>query len=166
MIHARTLVIAMIETARGLQNVEAIAAVPGIDVLWLGHFDLTNFLAIPGNFSHLRYRDAVKRIVAAAEERQSGRLHGRRRGAGERVPRPRVPHDRHRHRPGHAAGRDPAQHRRMAFQVGVTSDLFDQRGEPTFGRDLEALDAVDWEKLPPGLRAITPEHAAASMPYM
>ena len=50
----------------------------------------------------------------------------------------------------------------MAFQVGVTSDLFDQRGEPTFGREpLQALDAVDWEKLPPGLRAITPEHAAA-----
>ena len=68
MIHARTLVIAMIETARGLQNVEAIAAVPGIDVLWLGHFDLTNFLAIPGNFSHPRYRDAVKRIVAAADK--------------------------------------------------------------------------------------------------
>jgi 2-dehydro-3-deoxyglucarate aldolase/4-hydroxy-2-oxoheptanedioate aldolase len=67
MIHARTLVIAMIETARGLQNVEAIAAVPGIDVLWLGHFDLTNFLAIPGNFSHPRYREAVTRIVMAAE---------------------------------------------------------------------------------------------------
>jgi 2-keto-3-deoxy-L-rhamnonate aldolase RhmA len=67
-IHARTLVIAMIETARGLQNVEAIAAVPGIDVLWLGHFDLTNFLAIPGNFSHPRYREAVKRIVAAAQK--------------------------------------------------------------------------------------------------
>ena len=67
MIHARTLVIAMIETARGLQNVETIAAVAGVDVLWLGHFDLTNFLAIPGNFSHPRYREAVKRIVAAAE---------------------------------------------------------------------------------------------------
>jgi 2-dehydro-3-deoxyglucarate aldolase/4-hydroxy-2-oxoheptanedioate aldolase len=67
MIHERTLVIAMIETARGLQNVEAIAAVPGVDVLWLGHFDLTNFLAIPGNFSHPRYREAVKRIVAAAQ---------------------------------------------------------------------------------------------------
>jgi 2-keto-3-deoxy-L-rhamnonate aldolase RhmA len=74
MIHARTLVIAMIETARGLQNVEAIAAVPGIDVLWLGHFDLTNFLAIPGNFSHPRYREAVKRIVAAAE--QNGKAAG------------------------------------------------------------------------------------------
>jgi 2-keto-3-deoxy-L-rhamnonate aldolase RhmA len=66
MIHARTLVIAMIETARGLENVEAIAAVPGVDVLWLGHFDLTNFLGIPGDFSHPLYRQAIERIVAAA----------------------------------------------------------------------------------------------------
>lgn len=68
MIHSRTLVIAMIETAKGLEDVEAIAAVPGVDVLWLGHFDLTNFLGIPGEFSHPLYRDAVKRIVAAAQK--------------------------------------------------------------------------------------------------
>jgi 2-keto-3-deoxy-L-rhamnonate aldolase RhmA len=65
-IHERTLVICMIETRAGLDNVEAIAAVPGVDVLWLGHFDLTNFLGIPGQFSHPQYRDAVKRIAAAA----------------------------------------------------------------------------------------------------
>jgi 2-keto-3-deoxy-L-rhamnonate aldolase RhmA len=71
MIHRRTLVIAMIETRKGLENVEAIAAVPGVDVLWLGHFDLTNFLGIPGQFSHPAYRDAIARIVAA------GRKHGK-----------------------------------------------------------------------------------------
>jgi 2-dehydro-3-deoxyglucarate aldolase/4-hydroxy-2-oxoheptanedioate aldolase len=66
MIHERTLVIAMIETARGLENVEAIAAVPGVDVLWLGHFDLTNFLGIPGDFSHPKYKGAIKHITSAA----------------------------------------------------------------------------------------------------
>ena len=76
-IHERTLVICMIETRAGLDNVEAIAAVAGVDVLWLGHFDLTNFLGIPGAFSHPDYRDAVKRIAAAAKEtRQERRLHG------------------------------------------------------------------------------------------
>jgi 2-dehydro-3-deoxyglucarate aldolase/4-hydroxy-2-oxoheptanedioate aldolase len=65
-IHQRTLVICMIETRAGLQNVDAIAAVDGVDVIWLGHFDLTNFLGIPGQFSHPQYRDAVKRIAAAA----------------------------------------------------------------------------------------------------
>jgi 2-dehydro-3-deoxyglucarate aldolase/4-hydroxy-2-oxoheptanedioate aldolase len=74
MIHERTLVIAMIETRKGLDNVDAIAAVPGVDVLWLGHFDLTNFLGIPGQFSHPAYRDALERIVSAA--RRHGKAAG------------------------------------------------------------------------------------------
>jgi 2-keto-3-deoxy-L-rhamnonate aldolase RhmA len=65
-IHERTLVICMIETRAGLENVDEIAAVDGVDVIWLGHFDLTNFLGIPGQFSHPQYRDAVKRIAEAA----------------------------------------------------------------------------------------------------
>jgi 2-dehydro-3-deoxyglucarate aldolase/4-hydroxy-2-oxoheptanedioate aldolase len=66
MIHDRTLVIAMVETRSGLENVDAIAAVPGVDVLWLGHFDLSNFLGIPGQFSHPQFQDAIRKIVAAA----------------------------------------------------------------------------------------------------
>ena len=66
-LHARTLVIPQIETAEGLANVDAIAAVPGVDVLWLGHFDLTNFLGIPGQFQHPEYLAGVARIVAACE---------------------------------------------------------------------------------------------------
>jgi len=68
MIHERTLVIAMIETAKGLENAEAIAAVPGVDVLWLGHFDLSNFLGIPGQFDSAVFQDAIRRIVAAAKK--------------------------------------------------------------------------------------------------
>lgn len=64
----RTLVIAQIETERGLANVEAIAAVDGIDVLWLGHFDLSNFLGIPGRFDDPRF-DAAMRTVAATSRR-------------------------------------------------------------------------------------------------
>jgi 2-keto-3-deoxy-L-rhamnonate aldolase RhmA len=64
--NARNLVIAQIETERGLAAVEAIAATPGIDVLWLGHFDMTNFLGIAGGFDDPAYRAAVEAIVAAA----------------------------------------------------------------------------------------------------
>jgi len=64
--NARTLVIAMIETAGGIENVDAIAAVPGIDVLWLGHYDLTNSLGIPGDFAHPKFNAALDRLVAAA----------------------------------------------------------------------------------------------------
>lgn len=65
--HDRTLVITQIETEKGLANVEAIAATPGVDVLWVGHFDLTNFLGIPGQFQHPDYLAAIRRVVAAAK---------------------------------------------------------------------------------------------------
>lgn len=68
MIHDRTLVIAMIETRQGLENVDAIAAVPGVDVLWLGHFDMSNFLGIPGQFAHPMFQDAIRKIVGAANK--------------------------------------------------------------------------------------------------
>jgi len=71
-LNARTLVIAQIESERGLAEVEAIAAVPGIDVLWLGHFDLTNFLGIPGEFEHPTYLAAIERIVAAGRANGKG----------------------------------------------------------------------------------------------
>lgn len=64
-LHERTLVIAQIETDEGLSNVEAIAAVPGVDALWVGQFDLTNFMGIPGQFKHPAYLAAVDRVVAA-----------------------------------------------------------------------------------------------------
>ena len=64
-LHERTLVIAQIETREGLENVEAIAAVPDIDALWIGHFDLTNFLGIPGQFRHPHYLGAIERVLAA-----------------------------------------------------------------------------------------------------
>lgn len=66
-IHERTLVIPLIETAEGLANVDAIAAVEGVDSLWLGHFDLTNFMGIPGQFQHPDYIAAVRDIVAACD---------------------------------------------------------------------------------------------------
>jgi 2-keto-3-deoxy-L-rhamnonate aldolase RhmA len=63
---ARTMVIAQIETERGLAEVDAIAAVEGIDVLWVGHFDLTNFLGMPGAFDDPRFEAAMRRVAQAA----------------------------------------------------------------------------------------------------
>ena len=64
--HERTTVIALVETAEGLKNVDEIAAVDGVDIVWLGHFDLTNFMGIPAQFQHPDYLAAVDTIVAAA----------------------------------------------------------------------------------------------------
>ncbi|MGH7188948.1 MAG: HpcH/HpaI aldolase family protein [Acetobacteraceae bacterium] len=63
---ARTLVIVQIETAKGAEAVNEIAAVDGVDVVWLGHFDLTDFLGIPGEFGNDRYLEQVAAIVDAA----------------------------------------------------------------------------------------------------
>src|SRR5579872_4516227 len=70
----RTLMIAQIETVDGLRDVEAIAATPGIDVVWLGHFDLSNFMGIPGEFQHPEFLAAVHRTVTAA--RAHGKIAG------------------------------------------------------------------------------------------
>jgi 2-keto-3-deoxy-L-rhamnonate aldolase RhmA len=72
--HARTLVIAQIETEHGLADVEAIAAVDGIDVLWVGHFDLSNFLGIPGRFDDPRFDAAMRRVAEVA--RRHGKAAG------------------------------------------------------------------------------------------
>ena len=58
--------IIQIETKQGLENVKEIASVDGVDCLWVGHFDLTNFLGIPGDFSSKIYLDAINEIVVAA----------------------------------------------------------------------------------------------------
>ena len=58
--------IIQIETKQGLENVKEIASIDGVDCLWVGHFDLTNFLGIPGDFSSKIYLNAINEIVIAA----------------------------------------------------------------------------------------------------
>lgn len=65
--NARTLVICLIESPAGIQHVDAIAAVDGVDVLWLGQVDLTCAMGIAGQYEHPAYLDAVDRLVAACE---------------------------------------------------------------------------------------------------
>jgi 2-dehydro-3-deoxyglucarate aldolase/4-hydroxy-2-oxoheptanedioate aldolase len=65
-----TLLIAQIETAAGLNQVDEIAEVEGIDVLWIGHFDLSNSLGIPGQFQHPKFQDAVAKVLAACQRHQ------------------------------------------------------------------------------------------------
>jgi 2-keto-3-deoxy-L-rhamnonate aldolase RhmA len=63
------LVIVQIETQRGLENVEEIAAVEGVDVLWVGHNDLTNSMGIPGQFDHPDYLRAIDRFLEVCEDK-------------------------------------------------------------------------------------------------
>src|SRR5580704_6404705 len=70
----RTLVIALIETATGIANADAILSVPGIDVGWLGHFDLTNTMGITGEFDRPEFHAAVDTWLAAC--RRHGKAAG------------------------------------------------------------------------------------------
>ena len=60
------LLIAQIETAAGVEAAHEIAAVDGIDLIWIGHFDLTTSLGAPGDFGNPRHRAAVEQVFAAA----------------------------------------------------------------------------------------------------
>jgi 2-dehydro-3-deoxyglucarate aldolase/4-hydroxy-2-oxoheptanedioate aldolase len=66
-LNERTMVIAQIESPRGVENLEQIAAVKGIDCLWVGHNDLSIQMGIPGQFSSTRFVDAVKRVADVAD---------------------------------------------------------------------------------------------------
>ncbi|HEY7668630.1 MAG TPA: aldolase/citrate lyase family protein [Actinomycetota bacterium] len=69
-----TMVIVQIETVDALDRVEAIARTPGVDVVWIGQYDLSASMGIPGDFDHERMRDADERVVAAC--RDHGRAAG------------------------------------------------------------------------------------------
>ncbi|MBI2939710.1 MAG: hypothetical protein HYY04_04665 [Chloroflexi bacterium] len=60
-----TLVAVKVESARGVDNVEEIAAVPGLDAILVGPTDLTASMGIVGQFDHPRYREAMERVLAA-----------------------------------------------------------------------------------------------------
>jgi len=65
--NANTTLICQIESRQGLDNLDEIAQTDGIDVLWVGHFDLSQSLGIPGQFHHDRFLDALKKVADTAK---------------------------------------------------------------------------------------------------
>jgi 2-dehydro-3-deoxyglucarate aldolase/4-hydroxy-2-oxoheptanedioate aldolase len=78
-----TVVICQIESELGVKNAEPIAATPGVDVLWVGHYDLTQSQGIPGQFHHDKFLTALRDVVAAA--RKHGKLLGIQPGSQEQA---------------------------------------------------------------------------------
>ncbi|MBS0421425.1 MAG: 4-hydroxy-2-oxovalerate aldolase [Proteobacteria bacterium] len=62
------LVVAMIESARGLANAPDILAVDGIDMLFLGPLDLTISLGCMGDYADTRFDAAVAEVAAVARK--------------------------------------------------------------------------------------------------
>lgn len=63
----QTVVAVMIEDQEAVENIEAIAAVDGIDVFNIGTWDLSNSLGVPLDTRHPKLMDAITRILAAAK---------------------------------------------------------------------------------------------------
>ena len=61
------LVVVMLETARAIAHADAIAAVPGVDVLLIGTNDLCADLGLTGQIGHETVADAYRATVAAAK---------------------------------------------------------------------------------------------------
>jgi 4-hydroxy-2-oxoheptanedioate aldolase len=66
-----TSLILQIEGREGLANLEEILAVPGSDVIFVGPYDLSQSLGMPGEIDHPQVVQAIERIVATV--RKSGR---------------------------------------------------------------------------------------------
>jgi 2-keto-3-deoxy-L-rhamnonate aldolase RhmA len=75
-LNAANLTVVMLETPKAIDNAEAIAAVPGIDVLLIGTNDLSAEMGIPGQFDGDRVVEAYRRVIGAC------RKHGKHPGMG------------------------------------------------------------------------------------
>lgn len=84
LLNEATMVIAMIESREGLAAVEEIAAVPGVDILFIGTNDLCADLGIPGQTDHALIQDAYRATLAACQ------AHGKVLGVGGLAAKPDV----------------------------------------------------------------------------
>ena len=62
------LTIVQIESSAGVENAEAIASVPGVDVLFVGPFDLSINLGVREQFRHPDFLAATDKVIAAAKK--------------------------------------------------------------------------------------------------
>jgi 2-keto-3-deoxy-L-rhamnonate aldolase RhmA len=73
-LNERVVGIIQIESAGALREADEIAAIDGVDVLFVGPADLTHSLRIPGQFEHADYLAALDRVAAAC--RANGKAAG------------------------------------------------------------------------------------------
>ena len=75
-LNASTYLVLMIESPQGVENADAIAALPGVDALLIGTADLTAEMGIPGQVDHPDVVAAYETVIAACQR------HGKHAGMG------------------------------------------------------------------------------------
>jgi 2-keto-3-deoxy-L-rhamnonate aldolase RhmA len=68
-VNQELVIIPMIETKQALENLDAIASVPGVDVLLVGPSDLSIELDVPLDYACDTYQRALDKIAGAAAKR-------------------------------------------------------------------------------------------------
>jgi 2-keto-3-deoxy-L-rhamnonate aldolase RhmA len=63
--NSKVIVLALVETVRAFENLDDIVSTPGLDVAWMGHYDLTVSMGIPAQFDHPRFLDAMEQLLTA-----------------------------------------------------------------------------------------------------
>jgi len=66
------LLIVMIESVAGIENLDEILSVPGLDCVFIGPHDLSCSLGIPEKYSHPKFDVAVRTIFSKAREHNVG----------------------------------------------------------------------------------------------
>lgn len=61
------LAIVLIEDIRAIENIAEILAVPGVDVVFIGMFDLSGSMGLLGQTSHPKVEEAAQKVLAAAK---------------------------------------------------------------------------------------------------
>lgn len=69
-----TLIVVHCENKVGLDNLDEIVEVPGIDVIFLGPFDMSQSLGVPGQVNHPLIEEAAQRVIKMSKE--SGKAAG------------------------------------------------------------------------------------------
>jgi 2-keto-3-deoxy-L-rhamnonate aldolase RhmA len=75
-VNRETILVMMIESPQAVEDAEAMAAVPGVDVLLVGTNDLTLEMGIPGQYDDPRVVAAYEKVLAACSK------HGKHLGMG------------------------------------------------------------------------------------
>jgi len=61
----QTAVVVMIESRQGVENIDAILAVEGVDGVFIGPYDLSGSCGVPGQTAHAQVQAGCRRVLAA-----------------------------------------------------------------------------------------------------
>ncbi len=64
-LNEETFIAAQVETAKAVENIEAIVAVEGIDAVYVGPNDLSQTVGVPGQIHHPEVTARIDRVIAA-----------------------------------------------------------------------------------------------------